>query len=167
MLSFLSFITESLDVDKLRHLEHAEDHIIHGGHEGVVHALDNLHDVHKLLKGQKTKTRVTTKYDGCLSGDTLIFTDRYGIISLKELYQYWSINADICTFGYKDGQIVSTKILDKLARKTNKKWIAIIMENGHTIKLTEDHEVMLNDGRWIKAKELTPGDDILSYNFDK
>jgi hypothetical protein len=64
MLTFLSFITESLDVDKLRHLEHLEDHIIHGGHEGVVHALDNLHDVHKLLKGQKTKTRVTTKFDG-------------------------------------------------------------------------------------------------------
>lgn len=64
MFSFATYLTESLDVDKLKHLEHAEDHIIHGGHEGVMHAIDNLEDVHKLLTGKKTNTRVTTKYDG-------------------------------------------------------------------------------------------------------
>lgn len=64
VFTFSNYLTESLDVDKLKHLEHAEDHIIHGGHEGVMHAIDNLEDVHKLLTGKKTKTRVTTKYDG-------------------------------------------------------------------------------------------------------
>lgn len=64
MLSFKGFLIESLDVDKLRHLEHAEDHIIHGGHEGVDHALSNLADVHSMLSGNETNTKVTTKYDG-------------------------------------------------------------------------------------------------------
>jgi hypothetical protein len=62
--NFSRFIVESLDVDKLKHLEHAEDHIIHGGDEGVSHAADNLEDLHNLLSGGKSKSKITTKYDG-------------------------------------------------------------------------------------------------------
>jgi len=64
MLTYINFLTESLDVDKLKHLEHAEDHIIHGGEEGLVHAADNLDDLHNFLTGGKSKSKVTTKYDG-------------------------------------------------------------------------------------------------------
>lgn len=64
MLTYIGFLTESLDVDKLKHLEHAEDHIIHGGDEGVQHAADNLDDLHNLMKGKKSKSKVTVKYDG-------------------------------------------------------------------------------------------------------
>ena len=64
MFTFSTFLTESLDVDKLKHLEHAEDHIIHGGDEGVAHAADNLDDLHNKLTGGKTKSKITTKYDG-------------------------------------------------------------------------------------------------------
>jgi hypothetical protein len=64
MLTFSAFLTESLDVDKLKHLEHAEDHIIHGGDEGVAHAANNLDDLHSLLTGGKSKSKITTKYDG-------------------------------------------------------------------------------------------------------
>ncbi len=64
MLTFLTYLTESLDVDKLKHLEHAEDHIIHGGDEGVQHAADNLDDLHNLMRGRKSKSKVTVKYDG-------------------------------------------------------------------------------------------------------
>lgn len=67
MLSFASFITESLDVEKLKHLEHAEDHIIHGGHEGVKHAADTLENVHNILTGKKSSAKITTKYDGAPS----------------------------------------------------------------------------------------------------
>ena len=64
MISYKSFLIEALDVDKLKHLEHAEDHIIHGGDEGVAHAADNLEDLHTLLTGGKPKSKITTKYDG-------------------------------------------------------------------------------------------------------
>jgi hypothetical protein len=50
--------------DKLKHLEHVEDHHINAGDHGFAHAFHTLHDVHKSLKGEKTKTTVTTKYDG-------------------------------------------------------------------------------------------------------
>lgn len=67
MLTFKNFLTESLDVEKLKHLEHVEDHVIHGGDEGVRHAADTLGDVHSFLNGKKTKTKITTKYDGAPS----------------------------------------------------------------------------------------------------
>ena len=67
MINFTNFLTESLDVEKLKHLEHAEDHIIHGGHEGVEHAANTLDDVADFLSGKKSKTKITTKYDGAPS----------------------------------------------------------------------------------------------------
>jgi nicotinic acid mononucleotide adenylyltransferase len=73
MINFNNFLTESLDVEKLKHLEHVEDHIIHGGHEGVQHAADTLNDVHDILAGKKRKddnkiqTKITQKYDGAPS----------------------------------------------------------------------------------------------------
>lgn len=65
MLSFKHYIAESLEVDKLKHLEHAEDHLIHGADEGLSHAVDNLQDLHdRLLGGKGGKSKVTVKYDG-------------------------------------------------------------------------------------------------------
>lgn len=72
MLNFKNYLIESLDVEKLKHLEHLEDHIIHGGHEGVKHASETLTDVVAALEGKPRKnfnqsTRITTKYDGAPS----------------------------------------------------------------------------------------------------
>jgi hypothetical protein len=69
MIQFTQYLTESLDVEKLKHLEHLEDHIIHGGHEGVAHASETLSDVVAALEGKPRKnfnlsTKITTKYDG-------------------------------------------------------------------------------------------------------
>jgi nicotinamide mononucleotide adenylyltransferase len=71
-MNFKSFLLESLDVEKLKHLEHLEDHMIHGGHEGVAHASETLSDVVAILEGKPRKsfgqqTRITTKYDGAPS----------------------------------------------------------------------------------------------------
>lgn len=69
---FKSYLIESLDIEKLKHLEHLEDHLIHGGHEGVAHASETLSDVLAILEGKPRKsfgqqTRITTKYDGAPS----------------------------------------------------------------------------------------------------
>lgn len=65
ILNFKFFLAEAVsDESKLTHLEHAEDHVINAGEKGFAHAYHNLHDVHDMLKGKKTSTTVTTKYDG-------------------------------------------------------------------------------------------------------
>ena len=71
-MNFKQYLAESLDVEKLKHLEHLEDHLIHGGHEGVAHASETLSDVVAILEGKPRKnfgqqTRITVKYDGAPS----------------------------------------------------------------------------------------------------
>ena len=64
-MRFTEFLKEEAEEDKLKHLEHVEDHVIHGGKKGFGHAFHTLNDVHKKLAGKGGKdTAVTMKYDG-------------------------------------------------------------------------------------------------------
>ena len=68
MLKFTQFLSESTgDTEKLKHLEHAEDHPINAGAEGFKHAVKTLSGVHNTLQGKKSEVRLTTKYDGAPS----------------------------------------------------------------------------------------------------
>ena len=64
MTTFKDFLFEDASEEKLKHLEHAEDHVIHGGSAGFSHAYHNLKDVHDRLTGKENATKVTMKYDG-------------------------------------------------------------------------------------------------------
>lgn len=64
MTTFKDFLAEDASEEKLKHLEHAEDHVIHGGQAGFSHAYHNLKDVHDRLIGKENATKVTMKYDG-------------------------------------------------------------------------------------------------------
>ena len=50
MINFKEYLTEQEDKpaegQKLKHLTHLEDNVIHGGHEGVGVAAQHLDDVH-------------------------------------------------------------------------------------------------------------------------
>jgi len=63
-MNFLSFLSEDASEEKLKHLEHAEDHVINSGDKGYAHAFHNLQDVHAQLSGKHNTTKITTKYDG-------------------------------------------------------------------------------------------------------
>jgi hypothetical protein len=65
MISFQSFLTEAAaSEDKLKHLEHAEDHPINAGAEGYQHAIKTLHAVRHAMQGKPSEAHTTTKYDG-------------------------------------------------------------------------------------------------------
>ena len=64
MMKFTKFLAEEASDDKLKHLEHVEDHVIHGGSEGFAHAFQTLNGVHDQLRGVKNNTKITMKYDG-------------------------------------------------------------------------------------------------------
>ena len=65
-MRFKNFLTEQAsEEDKLKHLEHVEDHVIHAGKEGFGHAFHTLNDVHNGLQGKGSgQTQTTIKYDG-------------------------------------------------------------------------------------------------------
>lgn len=64
MLGFTEFLTESIETEKLTHLEHAEDHHINAGKVGFDHAVKTLEAIHNKLSGKSSQAKLTTKYDG-------------------------------------------------------------------------------------------------------
>ena len=50
--------------EKLKHLEHPEDHMLNAGYAGFHHAVNTLHQAHNILSGKPTDARVSEKYDG-------------------------------------------------------------------------------------------------------
>lgn len=66
MKTFGSLLQEAAaSEEKLKHLEHAEDHPINAGAEGYQHAAKTLHAVHQAMTGTGGKgANITTKYDG-------------------------------------------------------------------------------------------------------
>jgi len=67
MRSFLSYLVENSTEDKLKHLEHPEDHILKSGEAGFHHAFETLKSSHEALQGQDSGTALMTKYDGAPS----------------------------------------------------------------------------------------------------
>jgi hypothetical protein len=41
--------------------------------------------------------------------------------------------------------------------------IELELENGHTLLLTPNHEVMLSNGHWVRADGLRENDDVISF----
>jgi hypothetical protein len=68
-IDFKTFLTEQEEVKgkALKHLTHVEDHVIHGGHEGVQLADEHLRGMHDMLLGKNSKLHASTKYDGAPS----------------------------------------------------------------------------------------------------
>lgn len=64
MMNLKKFLTEATNEDQLTHLEHVEDHAVHGGSKGFAHAFHTLNGVHEHLMGKQGGTKVTMKYDG-------------------------------------------------------------------------------------------------------
>ncbi len=65
MIDFQTFLTEAAaSEDKLKHIEHAEDHPINAGAEGYNHAARTLHSVSQAMQGKPSDANITTKYDG-------------------------------------------------------------------------------------------------------
>lgn len=65
-MRYSEFLAEGFgDEDKLKHLEHNEDHVINHGKEGFKHAFHNLEHMHHMLKGSHNHdSTATVKYDG-------------------------------------------------------------------------------------------------------
>ena len=67
MRSFNAFLVEESTEDKLKHLEHPEDHLIKAGEAGFHHAFNTLKSTAEHLQGHDSGTKIMTKYDGAPS----------------------------------------------------------------------------------------------------
>jgi len=162
MIAFRSYLNEA---KYSAHMEHIDDLVFNLGTNGTRQAIFFLRDVRGMLtKGTGSSNRVITqKWDGCVHEDTIVKTS-IGDITIKKLLEEYEKNSDIMVYGRDfDSPIIQDKaqhILGTNKSNPEKNWIEIQLENGSTLKLTEDHEVYTTNRGWQKAIDLQPDDDI-------
>lgn len=160
MISFQSFLTEAAaSEDKLKHLEHAEDHPINAGAEGYNHAIKTLHAVHHATQGKPSDAHITTKYDGCISGDTEILLLDGTYKTIEQITTEWSLASPCQVVGwdFESNTAVVTNVIDKNVTTGEKDWVIIETEQG-TITCTIDHELFVEGRGWVQAGLLNEKD---------
>lgn len=160
MLSFSSYLAESKNV----HMTHVEDSVLYGGVDGTRQAINALRDMRNMLAGHTdSKTNVTVKWDGCVHEDTVVYTNM-GEMTISEIVNSPHLWSDIKVMGKDlESSIQVDKFVELYSGTSNKglkNWIELELENGSTLKLTEDHEVHTTNRGWVKAGDLTEDDDI-------
>lgn len=148
---------------KNTHMTHLEDLIFDEGVDGTRRAINFLRDLRDMLAGNSDKKLdVTVKWDGCVHEDTILLTNK-GDKTIKEVI----IDDDITSVlacNLEAGVDLYVPIIGKNVSEPKKEWVEIQLANGSILKLTEDHEVHTSNRGWIKACDLTTGDDITEYS---
>lgn len=107
------------------------------------------------------------KLDGCVSGETLIITEN-GTFPMKQLYEE-NVGKTVLSYDTKTRKTGFNRILNKMKNGVDingidVKWMRITLEDGRTIKVTDNHKFWLPTKRcWREARHLTT-DDILFIN---
>jgi DNA polymerase elongation subunit (family B) len=121
--------------------------------------------VNEIVTGEKDHLGKSIIYGDSVTGDTLIKTDD-GEFSIEELFkqcQSHSIVDDkeygtetyskVIGFNAFEDTTVMSKVSYVMRHKTKKKIYKITLENGKSVKVTEDHSVMVDrDGFLIEIK---------------
>jgi hypothetical protein len=145
--------------------EHLEDEVLNGGVSGTRGAISFLQSLRDMLAGHATGRTVnlTTKWDGCVHEDTVILTN-LGEMTIKHIVENPKLWPELKVMGKNLDSVLQEDVFTPLyggnASIGRKNWVEVELENGSTIKLTEDHEVHTSNRGWVKAGELTDCDDI-------
>jgi len=163
VMSFRLYLQESSS--KNVHLEHLEDAVLNDGVTGGRDAINFLQSLRDMLAGHSPtrKINLTTKWDGCVHEDTIILTN-LGEMTIKQIVDQKHLWPELQIMGKNLSSTLQedklSPLFDGMSCNGNKNWIEIVLENGQSIKLTEDHEVHTKNRGWIKAGELTKDDDL-------
>jgi intein/homing endonuclease len=112
---------------------------------------------------KSTSNTYTVKWDGCVHGDTIVLTNK-GDIKIKDIVTNFDESDNLRIMGRNlESAIVYdhfVNLIDVNSSEGTKKWVEVFLENGSSLKLTEDHEVHTKNRGWVIAGALTEDDDI-------
>lgn len=101
----------------------------------------------------------------CVSGDTLIaVADGRNAVSIKQLAEE---NSPVDVYSVKDGKVIISKAINIIKTKSNTKVLKITLDDGSTLKVTPNHKIMLRNGDFIEAQDLTINQSLMSFNSYK
>jgi len=102
---------------------------------------------------------------GCFSADTKIALADGRNVSFVELIEEHNEGKEHYCYTIMDsGSIGIQKIKDPRKTKTNAEVLKVVLDNDEEIICTPDHLIMLKDGSYKRAKELTLYDSLMPLN---
>lgn len=100
--------------------------------------------------------------EACVAGDTRIATP-FGFVTIKELAQkkgderFLVYCYDFKKKDYTLGWAYAPRIVKQA------KTLTIILDNGSKFTATDDHQVLMRDGRWVETGSLKFGDELMPF----
>jgi hypothetical protein len=136
-----------------RKYQHIEDLVISNGSQGAMHAIERMR--HML----DNYDSIELKWDGCIHEDSILLTS-IGEMTIKEFI--YTKNSEVKVMGkdLENNENCFAEVTHKIEALGEKDWVEVTLENGSTIRLTEDHQLLTTNRGWIAAVELTEFDDI-------
>lgn len=102
--------------------------------------------------------------ESCVSGDTLISTP-FGLISIEKLAQTKSPDEKFLVYCYDfKANDYSLGWAYHPRKVKTAQTIQILLNNGKSLTLTEDHRVLLRNGQWIQAGAIKTGDKLMPFH---
>lgn len=138
-----------------RKYQHVEDLVLSHGYVGGKHAVERLRDL------QDQGGTVELKWDGCVHGDSVLLTS-IGEMRIEDFLKINDPSVTVMTKNIESGVNSFTEVLNKVKSLGIKEWVEVSLENGASIRLTEDHEVFTSNRGWVEAGQLTADDNIVS-----
>lgn len=124
-------------------------------------------ETHVFLAALAKKSRYS-KYNmivnPCLTGETLVYTaDGRGAVSIEELAD---IGDDVPVFCYneKDKKLDVRYMRHPRITGHNQKILKVNLDNGQSIRCTENHKFLSRSGKYIEAKDLKRGESLFVFN---
>jgi len=116
------------------------------------------------------ETMIQPKLDGCVSGDTLVETEK-GIRRMSdvvngddEMVLSYNITSNKKEMRTINGRFVNAHDIS-VDDSRKLKWLKLHMEDGSTITVTENHRIFIPSlGVWREARDLVEGSEVLSIN---
>ena len=107
--------------------------------------------------------KVDHPIDGCLSIDTEIELANESTVTIRDLLE----NHENCSVYTIDEETLKPEIKPikrVFFTKRADKICELVFSNGESIECTPDHRFMMRDGSWKEAQNLSPRDDLMTYD---
>ena len=102
----------------------------------------------------------------CVVGDTLVYVaDGRGSVSIRELAEKGD---DVPVFCLDfDGNVALSKMVNPRLTGEMKKILKVVLDNGQSVRVTENHKITNKDRIYVEAKDLKCGDILYSIIDNK
>ena len=127
---------------------------------------DHLETVKTRLRKKRLINPYTNQLDTeqnpmCLTGDTKVPLLDGRELTILELMNEVKEGDSVWVYSCNGTDIVPGKATRPWRSGIQAEVVKVLLDNGESIKCTPDHQFMLRDGSWRKARELSSGDSLM------